>query len=207
MKFSNFNSKNTTSSTKNIPEQGRHAAICIGVIHAGSQPDIYKGEGHTNPTAQIQFELPFCHDRDGHPFKASHWYNLSLSTRANFRKLIDGMNGTPLTTEQLLNMEMTWLLGKTCELDITHAEKNGYTNPRIIGAYPLSKGRQVPNATNDAVYFDLEKPDLQVFSRLSAGVKDMIQRSPEWQALPYANNWVEAAISERLSAFRTATAA
>jgi hypothetical protein len=58
-----------------------------------------------------------------------------------------------------------------------------YTNiAAIMSVPPAIKKGGIPEGHNDLKLFSIDEPDMALFDSFSNGLKEKIQKSPEWQA-------------------------
>ena len=69
-------------------------------------------------------------------------------------------------------------------VNVVHKTKrNGNKSANIVSVNSLPKGMTCPNQVNETFFFDLENFDDTSFDKVSKGLKAMIEKSPEYQAL------------------------
>jgi hypothetical protein len=69
-------------------------------------------------------------------------------------------------------------------VSVAHSEsKNGKTYANVVSAVKLPKelSNAKPEGVHEAVIFNLDDPDLQVFDALPQWMQEKIQASPEWK--------------------------
>lgn len=167
---------------------------CHSVVDCGTQPGNYLGNVTELRKIMIQFE---CQAPDGSKFNYSQIFTASTNPMSTLRKNLDAWNGEPFTREAIKNIGPDWMLGRSGLLTLDHA--NDYDERLTIKAIAPIGDVMIPASTHPIVYFNLESPDLAVFSKLTPGVQAMIQKSPEWKALPYADDWVRHYVSQQTS--------
>lgn len=179
------------ASAYEIAPVGRHLATVSAIVDVGTQVSIYAARRTVSPKVQLTFELPnLRHSRTGKPLKVTQLSTLSMHPKANLRKNIEGWMGKGMTDEEANAFEFSWMLGRYCQLDVSHSVKDNNVYASVARILPVSEGTVLPEAANDPVFFSLGAPDLRVFASFSTGMQALIQASPEWRKLPFANNWV-----------------
>ena len=139
--------------------EGVHRAVCIAVYDLGTQKGF--DPGTLARKVLIMWELPDELMDDGRPFAVSERYTLSLNEKANLRKKLNAWRGRPFTEAELKGFDLSQLLGKPCQLQITHEASKAdpttvYAN--ITSIMPLMKGMQAPTPTNPLRQFSIDDP-------------------------------------------------
>jgi hypothetical protein len=136
-----------------LPPEGTHIGRCVGFIHVGTYDDEYQGQPITSNKIRLTFELPdelhiFKEGDDAKPFTISQEYTLAMSSKANLRKLVEGIVGA-LHDEDAFSFDTEQLVGKCCLLTIKHRETaKGNKYAVIATASPLMKGQVCKEAFN-----------------------------------------------------------
>lgn len=167
-----------------IPE-GVHTAQCFAIVDLGVHySDKFDKRSRK---VQIMWELPdekYEHEGQELPRVISKEYTLSLGEKANLRKDLQAWRGKTFTEEELQGFDLKNVLGKGCQLQIIHTEKNGKTYSNIASIMGLPKGMKMGEPVNDAIYYDLEEPNaLQDMDILPAWVQDKIKASETYAAM------------------------
>lgn len=162
---------------------GTHPAICVQVIDLGTQKNNYQGSEKIVHKCMISWETPNAkmtgEGRAGTPFVVTKFYTASLNEKANLRQDLRNWRGRDFTELELKGFESRSILGKPCFLSITPDEKG---KSKITGVMKLPQGTQLPPPHHKPVYFSLEKAEfsLDVYNGLSDGIKNIINKSPEF---------------------------
>jgi hypothetical protein len=163
---------------------GSHIARCIKLIDIGTQTSEYQGKPTHRRQVIIGWELPNTEmssgDFAGQPFVVSRFYTASLSEKANLRADLVNWRGRDFTPEELAGFEAKNILGKPCMISITMNDKQ---KSKVTAVMALPNGIDVPPQINKLVYFSLDEFDQEVFDGLSKGIKEIIEKSPEYQHL------------------------
>lgn len=163
---------------------GTHAARSIRLVDIGTQKGEYQGQTNLRRQVIITWELPntlmTTGDQAGKPFIISKFYTASLSEKATLRHDLVSWRGREFTVGELQEFDLKNILGKPCLLSVIHNDKN---KAKVSGVMALPKGMEVPPQINPTVYFSLDEFDQTVFDGLSKGIKEMIEKSPEYVAL------------------------
>lgn len=169
---------------------GVHTGRCYRVIDLGTQTEIYKqtGEKKVARKVLIGWELfnedadgnPVLND-DGKPFVIVGRYTLSLHKKAKLRADLAAWRGRAFTDEELRGFDVQKLLGAYCLVNVTHNASNGKVYANVASLTPLPGKLPKPAPVNENQFFNVNEPDMDVFEKLSNGLKDKIKQSAEWQ--------------------------
>jgi len=177
---------------------GMHLARCYRVIDLGTQNSTFLGVVTKKPKVMFQFEV---HGEDdvgnaivtakGEPMSISKNFTLSLVEKATLRKDLQTWRGREFTQQELNGFELKNVLGVWAMISVIKAmgnDGNEYTNISAIMPVPLAiKRGGMPQGHNDLKEFSIDEPDMELFSTFSNGLKEKIQKSPEWQARGNSN--------------------
>lgn len=164
-----------------LPPADSHIARCYQVVDMGTvYSKFYEKSAHK---IRIFWELPNAAMDDGRPFSISKRYTLSLHEQATMRKDLESWRGRKFTAEEAQSFDLSKLLGATCLINVTHAERNGQMNADITSIIAIPKGMQCPPPVNPTLVFDLSDFNQDTFQKLSQGLRDRIMQSQEYQAL------------------------
>ncbi len=118
---------------------GVHDAVCAFVVDLGFEySEQYQKESRK---VAIVWEINEPAD-DGKPYMISKRYTLSLNEKAALRAHLEGWRGSKFTDEQLKGFDLEVLIGKQCQLQIIHNERDGKTYSNIQTVLP--KGKHSP---------------------------------------------------------------
>lgn len=170
---------------KKVPP-GAHFAICNLVVDCGLQEGF---NGKPQHKIYLRWEVPderVSYEKDGKeiegPCSIGSLYTLSLSEKANLRKVLENWRGKSFTPQELQGFDITQVLGKCCQIMVTHSDDGKYAN--VTGVMGISKD-QKPRAQN-----------VQPENRPLAYSID--EHSPAtFNALP---NWLQEKIEKRMKA-------
>jgi len=172
---------------------GMHLARCYRVIDLGTQNSTFQGVLTKKPKVMFQFEVWGEDDAGnsivtakGEPMSISKNFTLSLVEKATLRKDLQTWRGREFTQQELNGFELKNVLGVWAMISVIKAmgnDGNEYTNISAIMPVPLAiKRGGMPQGHNDLKEFSIDEPDMELFSTFSNGLKEKIQKSPEWQA-------------------------
>jgi hypothetical protein len=161
---------------------GTHAARSIKLIDIGTQTSDYQGKITHRRQVIVMWELPNTlmteGENAGKPFIISKFYTASLSEKATLRHDLVSWRGREFTVGELQEFDLKNILGKSCLVSIIH---NDNKKARVSGVMALPHGMEVPPQINQTLYFSLDDFDPAVFDGISKGIKEMIEKSPEYQ--------------------------
>ena len=173
--------------------QGMHLARCYRVIDLGTQDSTYLGTVKKLPKVMLQFEV---HGEDeagkpivtgkNEPMSISKNFTLSLAEMATLRKDLQTWRGREFTPEELRGFELKNVLGAWAMISVIKAMGNNgkeYTNiAAIMSVPPAIKKAGIPTGHNELKLFSIDEPDMALFDSFSNGLREKIQKSPEWQS-------------------------
>jgi hypothetical protein len=166
---------------KKLPP-GAHFAICNMMVDCGMQPGF---QNKPQRKVYIRWEVTderVEYEKDGvkheGPCSIGKFYTLSLSEKATLRKDLENWRGRTFTDQEAKGFNITAVLGKTCQLMVTHAESNGKTYANVTGIMGISKDQQARAKTakpeNDLIAFSVEDPDQEAYERLPNWLKEKV---------------------------------
>jgi hypothetical protein len=145
---------------------GSHQAVCYGVVDLGTQPSTNPAYPDSRKVC-ILWELPqerslFPDKNDPSkkvekPRAISNIYTLSLSVKANLRKVLESWRAKPFTDEEAQSFDVSRLIGANCMLSVIHKPGTGqnvgkvYANVSAVSALP--KGMAKAELENAKLYF------------------------------------------------------
>lgn len=166
--------------------RGTHFARLVSIIDLGTQTSAEVYGGKKQHKVLFQFEILGDEKRtDGKPFLASKRYTVSLHEKASLRKDIEAWQGN-IPEAQAASYPLTSLLGKPCQLSITHRESDGRTYSDIAAIMAMPKGMPAIPGEMPLTVFDLDARDMDVFNALHERLQDQIRSAPEWTQGPTA---------------------
>lgn len=171
---------------KKVPP-GAHFAICNMVVDCGLQEGFQKKPQHK---IYIRWEVPderVAYEKDGKaiegPCSIGRFYTLSLSEKANLRKDLENWRGRTFTEDELKGFDIENVLGKPCQIMVTHDQSGTKTYANVTGLMGVSKDQKEraskAKPENEPISFSLDDPDEKKFGRLP--------------------NWLQEKINERMS--------
>lgn len=164
-----------------LAPEGTHPAVCVAVIDIGTHYDErFKKRQHK---VSIGWELDADPPReDGEPHMTWQRYTVSLHEKAKLRKMLEAWRSRSFTEEELEGFDLKQIVSKGCLISIIHEERDGKKYANIAAVSALPKQMQAPRMSKEAVIFDIDEPDEQLFSSFSERLQDTIRSSDEWKA-------------------------
>lgn len=166
---------------------GNHVARVYRVIHIGTIPEMYMGEEKMMNKVMIGFELlnekkVFKQEKGEEPYVISAEYTLSMNSKANLRKLIEGMYGVNLRDDEAEAFDALSIVGSACLLNVVHkTSASGNVYALVKGASPLPRGMVSPAAYNPVQTLDYDDWSKEVFNNLPQFLKDKVTQSLEYK--------------------------
>lgn len=154
---------------KKVPP-GCHFAICNMVVDLGIQESSYKGESKSQHKVYLRWEVPderVTYEKEGHeveaPCSIGAMYTLSLSEKANLRKVLENWRGKPFTPEELTGFDITSVAGRCCQIMVQHQDSGGKTYANITGVMGVSRDQKERAKTAKSevgvLVYSLDAPD------------------------------------------------
>jgi len=171
--------------------EGLHPAVCVAVIDLGTQERInsFKG-GITEKRREIMIrweldtETPMA---DGRPFIISRRYPFSMHEKAKLREHLEGWRGKKFVETDFGpgGFTLDKLLAVGCQLQVVHSERDGKTYANVENVVKLGRGMASPGPSVEPFLLSLDPHefDRDLFEGLSEYLKQLIAKSPEYQAL------------------------
>jgi hypothetical protein len=169
---------------KKVPP-GAHFAICNMVVDCGLQEGF---SGKPQHKIYLRWEVPderVTYEKDGKqtegPCSIGSLYTLSLSEKANLRKVLENWRGKPFTPQELQGFDITTVLGKCCQIMVTHSEDGKYAN--VTGVMGISKDQRAravaAKSENAPISYSLEEHNAAAFNALPNWLKEKIENRLE----------------------------
>lgn len=176
----------TAGANREPAPAGTHLAVCFGLIDLGTQTDTYQGKPKVGRKAWFWWELTEETREDGKPVTVGTFYTVSLSDKANLRKVLESWRGKPFTVEELKGFNIGNIVGAPCMLTIIHEPRqSGGVRDKVSSVSGVPKGMPRPALRMPRTTLSLapDKFDRAVYDALPNFLKDMIAKSPEGQRL------------------------
>lgn len=180
---------------------GMHPAVCDMMVDLGMQEQKSQLYGDSiKHQVYIRWQIPgerLEYEKDGvkveGPMTIGAYYTLSLSEKANLRKILQGWRGKEFTAEEAAKFDVTAVLGKPCTLNVIHKTGNdGKVRGRIEGVGPPIKGLEVAKVEGETILYDGGGESSPVWDKLRPWMHETIakqvQPKSEEQALQESYN-------------------
>lgn len=182
---------------KKVPP-GCHFAICNMVVDLGVQETSFQGKSKSQHQVYIRWEVPderVTYEKDGKqiegPCSIGSTYTLSLSEKANLRKVLENWRGTPFTEQELRGFDITTIAGKCCQIMVQHKESGGKTYANITGVIGVSREQKERSrgakSEVGVTVFSLDDPDDSAYERLPNWIREKLDTRVPAQSAHSAN--------------------
>jgi len=170
---------------------GVHIANCIWIVDIGDQEITWQGETKMVRQVIVAWEIPeetIEIEGEEKPRVISSTYTLSLHEKAKLRKHLEAWMGKPFTDQELMAFDLVNVLGKSCQIQVLHVEKNDKTYANIGAIMALPKGSTPPTIHHEQIYFDLTNVDtFPLMDKLPEWIREKIKQSKNYQAFAAAS--------------------
>ncbi len=160
--------------------EGTYGARLLQAIDLGTQDGIYGPKRNL----MVTFELPAKPREDGRPYSVTAWYTASLNKKGNLRGELTSWLGRELTNEEIQNFSWKIFGDTPCLVTITHkTNDSGEIRAKVQNITAVPEGMDVAPLAGELLIFDLADFDEAVFAKIPEGIKAIIEKSPQHQAL------------------------
>lgn len=170
---------------KKVPP-GCHFAICNMVVDLGVQASTYMGKEKSQHKIYIRWEVPderVSYEKDGKevegPCSIGATYTLSLSEKANLRKVLENWRGQPFTAEELRGFDVTTIAGKCCQIMVQHEQSGDKTYANVTGVMGTSRDQKERARTAKSevgvLVYSIGDSDQETFDKLPNWLKEKIE--------------------------------
>lgn len=176
---------------KRVP-QGVFIGRCYSLIDLGTQHTSGQYGDKFQHKLKISWELfgeeengtPLTSDVDGvmMPLTISKTYTVSLHEKAGLRRDLSAWRGKDFTDDEAKAFDVSKLIGAYCMINVTESTTNNKTYSNVAGITPLPGALKnaKPEPVHTNVKFDLDEPNMKVFSTFHEKLQEAIKKSPEW---------------------------
>jgi hypothetical protein len=182
---------------KKVPP-GCHFAICNMVVDLGVQETTYKGQSKSQHKVYLRWEVPderVTYEKDGKeieaPCSVGSMYTLSLSEKANLRKVLENWRGKPFTAEELRGFDITKVAGTCCQIMVQHEVAGDKTYANITGVMGTSRDQKerARNAKSEVgvLVYSLAEHDAATYEKLPNWLKEKLAERVMPQAVTHAS--------------------
>ena len=167
-----FQEAETTMEYEN-PNADMYIGICWCVADMGMQETTWQGVTKMKRKIKIGIELHGDGSlmSDERHFSVFSTQTLSLNPKANLPGMLEGWTGQPIPVDGgNRTFDFYSLIGKPCMVQVIHTPKEGGGVWVNCGAVtPVYKGMEIPEMTNESVFF-----------MLAGHTEDDFLKLPEW---------------------------
>ncbi len=168
-----------------IPED-QHAARCVMLVDIGTQHGTYQGEAYDRRQVIIGWEIPelmhvFDDAKGKEPAFISSFYTLSLSEKANLRKMLKSWRGREFTADELAGFDLENVLTVPCLIQVIHRKKeDGNVSARVDAVMKLPKSQECGEQINPSRLFTFDGSGVEDFRKLPEWIQKLVMKSKEW---------------------------
>lgn len=171
-----------------LPPQGTHIARVIRFIELGTQKVEWQGQEKEQYKIWLDFELVdkthvFKEGEEPKPFVVGSKLTFSMGSKANLRKIVEGIIGVGLLDHEAEAFDIEQLLGKACLVNIKNVTKNDKTYTNIDTTTPLMEGMVAKEAFNPITKLSFGEWNQELFDSLPNFLKEAITVSPEYNRM------------------------
>lgn len=168
-----------------LPPAGSHVARVVQIIYLGTQKLTWQGQEKEAFRVRITWELPnekasFKEGEPEKPFVVSKELSLSMGRKSSLRPFVEGILGCSLEDDEAYAFDLDEILGKECQVNLTHKDGEDGKYYIINSASSLLKGVSCPPAFNKVRVLSFDKWDQEFFDSLPDFLKEKITASKEY---------------------------
>lgn len=117
------------SGDRPLAPQGQHNGVCVDVVDKGVVVTAFGSKRKVELTWELDKVAP-----NGERFLVWKWFTASLHERAVLRKALETWRGRAFQPADLVKFDLEKLVGKPCQLIVTHTVKadKTYSNVEVI---------------------------------------------------------------------------
>lgn len=181
------------SSFDPVPE-GLHKAVCDMFVDLGLQETTGKFAGKVQHKVYFRWQIPslrLSYEKDGEkiegPMSIGAKYTLSLHEKAALRKMLQGWRGRAFTAEELRKFDVTAVVGKPCQILVTHTPKDGggtYANVDNILKFPADS--EPPKLEGSAIIYDAD--NTHTYEKLRPWMQELLKKQVSRQEADRKND-------------------
>lgn len=184
------NATAASQTPRELPPAGTHVARCVGLVQIGTVTETFQdGKVKTLPKLRLTWELPmalkdFGNGKGLQPFLVAASYTVSLSEKANLRRILQSWRGREFTPEELKGFNVENVVGVPCLLTVIHkTSTTGKQREDIVSVTPMMAGYEAPPQITPSLILSYDKFNAAVFETLPNFLKDDMKGTPEYKAL------------------------
>ena len=175
---------NSGSSTNFEPvSEGVHIAVCNMLIDLGMQySEYYKTSSRQ---VMIGWEIPdetMELDDGPVPRQITQKYTASLNQKSTLRNVLESWRGKKFTDKELAGFDLRNIVGKTCQISVTHTVmQNGKVYAGVGAVMALPKGVAPVQLSSPPTVYDIDANPLEAVDDLPAWIAEQIKKSTSYQ--------------------------
>ncbi len=167
---------------------GMHPAVCDMMVDLGMQEQKSQLYGDSvKHQVYIRWQIPgerLEYEKDGAkiegPMTIGGYYTLSLSEKANLRKVLQGWRGKEFTADEAAKFDIAAVLGKPCTLNVIHKTGNdGKVRAKIDSVGPQMKGLAPAVLEGEPVLYDGGGEQSPVWGKLRPWMHETIKKQSQ----------------------------
>jgi len=174
----------------NPAPQGQHRAVCVDVVDRG----VITTPFGAKRKVELTWEIDKIDPATGQRYAVWKWFTASLHERAVLRKALETWRGRAFTPADLVKFDLEKLVGKPCQLVITHTPKGEKTYADVQVILPPSPA--FPALTPSGAY--IRRKDREPEQKPPTGPQAQAPRMPQpptsqtvraYPQAPQADTW------------------
>lgn len=174
-----------SQSNRVLAPEGTHIARVTKLIELGTQESEWMGEKKRLYKIWLDFELleethSFKEGEEAKPFVVGSKYTFSMGSKANLRKIVEGIIGKTLLDHEAEGFDIEQILNEPCLINVKRTVKGDKTYTNIETTAPLMKGMVAKEAYNPIQKLTFEQWSKDLFESLPNFLKEQITTSPEY---------------------------
>lgn len=122
--------------------EGLHNAVCVDVVNLGLVDTVWMNKVRKVHKVRIAWELDSEMPDGKGRFVAMNRYTFSMDPKSNLRKALKSWRGQDFTQEEMNGFDLEKIVGASCQILITHTEKEGVTYANISSILKAAKKLQ-----------------------------------------------------------------
>lgn len=119
--------------------EGLHNAVCVDVVNLGLVDTVWMNKVRKVHKVRIAWELDIEMPDGKGRFVAMNRYTFSMDPKSNLRKALKSWRGQDFTQEEMNGFDLEKIVGASCQILITHTEKEGVTYANISSILKAAK--------------------------------------------------------------------
>lgn len=166
------------------PPAGITRTVCVNYQDVGTHKSEWQGETKWQNQVMLVWEIDETYEADGKQvrFTIAKFYTKSLHEKANLRHDLVSWRGREFTEDELKGFDLDNILGKSCQLNIIHEQKNNKTRAKVTAVLPLGKGMEGLDPSIQPWRYDIGEDGYHFPEQMSDKMKARVGASREMSA-------------------------